>query len=144
MYLFCCAFARDLGAGCLRLFGEQLVYLRRAAADAAAIVAVGDAYACALARLCGRPLIFVGTAKSVHVAAYGPAERRILRGAVRIFARDLATAVDLAKYSIFTWKHFKKGCYLLGAMRRGTSPKSIMIYLEIELRVVIQRLSGIG
>ncbi len=94
------AFARDLGAGWLRLFGEQLAYLRTAAADAAAVVAVGDAYACALARLCGRPLIFVGTAKSVYVAGYGPAERRILRGAARVFVRDLPTAVDLRAHGV--------------------------------------------
>jgi tetraacyldisaccharide 4'-kinase len=94
------AFARDLGAGWLRLFGDQLGYLRTAAGNAAAVVAVGDAYACALARLCGRPLIFVGTAKSVFVAAYGPFERRILRGAARVFVRDLATAVDLRAHGV--------------------------------------------
>jgi len=94
------AFARDLGAGWLRLFGEQLGYLRTAASDAAVVVAVGDAYACALARLAGRPLVFVGTAKSVYVTGYGPAERSILRGATRVFVRDLPTAVDLRAHGV--------------------------------------------
>ncbi len=92
------AFARDLRAGWFALFGEQLGFLRRA--DAAVVVAVGDAYGCALARLPRRPLIFVGTAKSVYVAPYGPVERRILAGAARVFVRDLPTAVDLRAHGV--------------------------------------------
>jgi tetraacyldisaccharide 4'-kinase len=89
------AFARDLQAGFLGLLLRQLRFLRAAHARYAVVVAVGDAYACGLARLARLPLIYVGTAKSVYVAPYGPGERRILRGARRVFVRDEATAADL-------------------------------------------------
>ncbi|MBV8644025.1 MAG: hypothetical protein JO225_08930 [Candidatus Eremiobacteraeota bacterium] len=94
------AFARDLGAGFLGLFVRQVRFLRGARGRYAAVVAVGDAYACALARLAGPPLAFVGTAKSVYVAPYGPGERRILRGARRIFVRDAATAAALQRRGV--------------------------------------------
>jgi len=94
------AFARDLGAGFVGLFVRQVRFLRGARGRYAAVVAVGDAYACALARLAGPPLAFVGTAKSVYVAPYGPGERRILRGARRIFVRDAATAAALQRHGV--------------------------------------------
>ena len=94
------AFARDLGAGFVGLFVRQVRFLRGARGRYAAVVAVGDAYACALARLAGPPLAFVGTAKSVYVAPYGPGERRILRGARRIFVRDAATAAALQRRGV--------------------------------------------
>lgn len=89
------AFARDLGAGWLALFAAQWRFLGGAARAYEVVVAVGDAYACGLARRTGRPLVYVGTAKSVYVAKYGPLERRIIRGAKRIFVRDAATAAEL-------------------------------------------------
>jgi hypothetical protein len=89
------AFARDLGAGFLGLFARQVTFLRASRGRYAAVVAVGDAYACALARIVRAPLAFVGTAKSVYVAPYGPGERRIIGGARRIFVRDAATAAEL-------------------------------------------------
>lgn len=94
------AFGRDLGAGFLALFARQLGFLRGARGRYAGVVAVGDAYACALAGLARAPLTYVGTAKSVHVARYGPAERRILAGARRVFVRDAATAADLRAHGI--------------------------------------------
>jgi hypothetical protein len=89
------AFAHDVRAGFFTLFARQLGFLRAARGRYDALVAVGDAYACALGRLARVPLAFVGTAKSVYVARYGPFERAILRGARRIFVRDAATARDL-------------------------------------------------
>jgi hypothetical protein len=96
------AFVRDLGAGFVGLFARQLAFLRRANRERryAAVVAVGDAYACALARVARAPLAFVGTAKSVYVARYGPGERRILRTARRVFVRDAATANDLRAHGL--------------------------------------------
>ena len=91
------AFARDLGAGWLGLFGAQLRFLAGVRARYAAIVAVGDAYAAALARRSGLPLIYVGTAKSEYVAPYGAVERSIIAPAARIFVRDAATATALRK-----------------------------------------------
>jgi len=89
------AFARDLGSGWLGLFAAQLRFLQAVRRRYAAIVAVGDAYAAALARTSGLPLIFVGTAKSEYVAPYGAVERRIIGAARRVFVRDAATAAAL-------------------------------------------------
>jgi hypothetical protein len=85
----------DLRAGLLRLVGGQMRFLWRARSRYAVVVAVGDVYALLLAGLVRRPTVFVGTAKSVYVAPYGPVERRILRGAQRVFVRDTATAAFL-------------------------------------------------
>jgi hypothetical protein len=94
------AFGRDLATGWLRLFVDQLRFLRAARAAYGVVVAVGDTYGCALARRVGRPLVFVGTAKSVYVAPYGALERRIIRAARRIFVRDAATAADLRAHGV--------------------------------------------
>ncbi len=88
------AFARDLGAGFAGLFARQVAFLLTLAAYDA-VVAVGDAYALALAFAARLPTLFVGTAKSVYVAPYGPFERTLLRRALRIFVRDDATAEQL-------------------------------------------------
>ena len=89
------AFAGDLRAGFAGLFAEQIGFLRREAVRYDCVAAVGDVYALALALTGGRRTVFVGTAKSVYVAPYGPFERRLLRRAARIFVRDEATAFDL-------------------------------------------------
>ena len=89
------AFAGDLRAGFLPLLGAQLRFLRREGPQYALVVAVGDVYALSLARLCRRPTIFIGTAKSIYVSAYGAAERTMLRAAARVFVRDEATAARL-------------------------------------------------
>jgi hypothetical protein len=89
------AFARDLQAGFLVHLTRQLRFLHGARARYAVVVAVGDVYALLLARLARRPVIFVGTAKSVYVAPYGPVERQILRTARVVFVRDEATAKAL-------------------------------------------------
>ncbi|HYW53018.1 MAG TPA: hypothetical protein VE826_03560 [Dongiaceae bacterium] len=96
------AFARDLRAGFFGLFARQIAFLRAARRERryAAVVAVGDAYACALARIPRAPLAYVGTAKSVYVTPYGRIERRILSGAARLFVRDAATAQDLRRHGL--------------------------------------------
>lgn len=94
------AFARDVAAGWFGLFRDQLAFLAGPARGYRAVVAVGDAYACALARRTRRPLAFVGTAKSVYVSPYGALERLVLRGANRIFVRDAATAADLRRHGV--------------------------------------------
>ena len=91
------AFARDLGAGWLGLFAAQLRFLRAAGARYAAVVAVGDAYAAALARLARRPWLFVGTAKSEYVAPYGADRAHDHRRRARIFVRDAVTAEALRR-----------------------------------------------
>jgi uncharacterized protein (TIGR03492 family) len=94
------AFASDLRAGFAALFAEQLAFLVRAHAWYDAIVAVGDAFALAMALVARRPTVFVGTAKSLYVAPYGPGERALLRRASRIFVRDEATAALLRKQGV--------------------------------------------
>jgi hypothetical protein len=94
------AFGRDLAAGWARLFVAQLAFLSAGTAPYAAVVAVGDTYGCFLAYRAHRPLVFVGTAKSVYVAPYGPVERRIIGAARRIFVRDAATAADLRRHGV--------------------------------------------
>jgi hypothetical protein len=94
------AFAADVRAGFFGLAARQYAFLSAARARYAAVVAVGDAYALLFARVARRPTIFVGTAKSVHVAPYGPVERRLLRTARRIFVRDPATAAFLRRHGV--------------------------------------------
>jgi len=97
------AFARDLRAGFASLFAAQLsfLYSRRSPAERYdLVVAVGDAYALALAFLTGAPAAFVGTAKSLYVAPYGPVERALLRRAKRVFVRDAPTAELLRRQRV--------------------------------------------
>jgi uncharacterized protein (TIGR03492 family) len=82
------AFWSDLRAGFVDLFTKQVRFLRAHGKEYAVVVAVGDLYAYGMALFTGRPTIFVGTAKSVYVAGYGPFERALLRRAKRIFVRD--------------------------------------------------------
>lgn len=94
------ALLRDLGAGLLGLALRQIAFLARARGRYAVVVAVGDAFACAMARFARTPLVFVGTAKSVYVTPYGRGERAILRGARRVFVRDAATAAALREHGV--------------------------------------------
>jgi len=94
------AFASDLRSGFAALLAEQLAFLARAHARYDAIVAVGDAFALAMALVARRPTVFVGTAKSLYVAPYGPGERVLLRRASRIFVRDEATAALLRNQGV--------------------------------------------
>jgi uncharacterized protein (TIGR03492 family) len=89
------ALSRDMRAGFVRLLFAQLAFLRRAGRNYDALVAVGDVYALSLSLLAGVRTAFVGTAKSVYVAPYGPFERRVLARAARVFVRDAATAQRL-------------------------------------------------
>lgn len=91
---------RDLRAGLLGLTLAQRKFLRGAQESYDAAVVVGDAYALAMASAVRKPLVFVGTAKSVAVAPYGPFERRILRNARECFVRDEATARELRRYGL--------------------------------------------
>jgi uncharacterized protein (TIGR03492 family) len=89
------ALLRDVGAGFTGLLRRQIAFVRDEGSRFDALVAVGDAYALSFALMAGRPVFFVGTAKSVYVARYGRVERAILRRARRVFVRDPATAQDL-------------------------------------------------
>jgi uncharacterized protein (TIGR03492 family) len=83
---------RDLQAGLLALVGAQRRFLRRSRGSYDVAVAVGDAYALAMTLRLGSQTVFVGTAKSVNVAPYGPFEERLLARTQSCFVRDEETA----------------------------------------------------
>jgi uncharacterized protein (TIGR03492 family) len=92
--------AQDLRAGLLALTWAQLRFLRRARGAYEAVVAVGDVYALAMARVARARTVFVGSAKSVDVAPYGPFEARMLARADACFVRDVATSRALRRRGV--------------------------------------------
>jgi uncharacterized protein (TIGR03492 family) len=92
--------ARDFAAGLPALTWAQASFLRRARASYDAVIAVGDTYVLTMALLAHARTIFVGTAKSVRVAAYGPVEERILARAAARFVRDEPTASTLREHGL--------------------------------------------
>lgn len=92
--------ARDVRAGLLGLTLAQRRFLRAVRGEYVAAVAVGDAFALLMAMQTRAPAIFVGTAKSVNVAPYGPFEERLLRRATACFVRDAPTAERLERHGL--------------------------------------------
>jgi uncharacterized protein (TIGR03492 family) len=92
--------ARDLRGGLLGLTLEQRRFLRRRRSQYRRVVCVGDVYALMMALSVRAPVTYVGTAKSVRVAAYGALERRALRRAADVFVRDEATAEELRAHGV--------------------------------------------
>jgi uncharacterized protein (TIGR03492 family) len=92
--------ARDVSAGLLALSYRQYRFLRAARGSYAAAVAIGDVYALAMALRARTRTVFVGTAKSVRVAPYGPLEERVLRRADACFVRDEETARALRAHGV--------------------------------------------
>jgi uncharacterized protein (TIGR03492 family) len=92
--------AKDLSAGLLSLTLSQARFLRRARGAYDVVVAVGDAFALIMTLLVRARTVFVGTAKSVRVAPYGPFETNLLRRAVACFVRDEATAEALRRRGV--------------------------------------------
>jgi uncharacterized protein (TIGR03492 family) len=92
--------AQDVRAGLIPLTWAQAAFLRRARGEYSVTVAVGDAYALAMTLLAHTLTVFVGTAKSVSVASYGPFEERLLRCASACFVRDDATARVLREHGV--------------------------------------------
>jgi uncharacterized protein (TIGR03492 family) len=87
--------ARDVWGGLLELTLAQWRFLKEARGRYDAAIAVGDTFALLMTLRTKAPAYFVGTAKSVYVAPYGPIEERILRKAAAVFVRDRATAERL-------------------------------------------------
>lgn len=93
--------ARDVSSGLIAHTLAQLKFLRSVRGTYDAAVAVGDVFALGMAlQARARATCFVGTAKSVHHAKYGPVERRIIAKARRVFVRDEATAASLRAHGI--------------------------------------------
>ena len=82
-------------AGLLGLIAQQRHFLRAVRGQYDAAVAVGDTYALGMTLRMQAPAVFVGTAKSVSVAPYGPYERGVLSRAAVRFVRDEPTAQRL-------------------------------------------------
>jgi uncharacterized protein (TIGR03492 family) len=92
---------RDVGAGLIGHTLAQLRFLRTVRGEYDVAIAVGDIFALIMAlQAHAGETVFVGTAKSVHHAKYGPMERRLIRKAQRVFVRDAATADFLRTHSI--------------------------------------------
>lgn len=92
---------RDLRAGLLAHTFAQLRFLHGVRKTYALAVAVGDIFALVMAlRARARSTVFVGTAKSVHVAPYGPLEERVIGKADAVFVRDAPTAQRLAEHGV--------------------------------------------
>lgn len=92
--------ARDVGGGLIGLTIAQRRFLRGARGRYACAVAIGDVFALIMTLQARAPTLFVGTAKSVYVAPYGPFEERVLRRARAAFVRDRATAERLQSHGI--------------------------------------------
>jgi uncharacterized protein (TIGR03492 family) len=86
---------RDVGGGLIGLTLAQRRFLKGARGSYDRVVAIGDVFALLMALAVRAPVTYVGTAKSVNVAPYGPMERRVLRRAAEVFVRDEATAAQL-------------------------------------------------
>jgi uncharacterized protein (TIGR03492 family) len=94
------AFSQDLRSGFAGLWFGQRAYLANQGHTYDRVVAVGDVYALLMSFFTRRPIVFVGTAKSLYVAPYGPFERRMLRRATDIFVRDAPTAAWLRERGV--------------------------------------------
>jgi uncharacterized protein (TIGR03492 family) len=92
---------RDISAGLVGHTLAQLRFLHSVGRTYCAAVAVGDVFALLMAlRARAAATVYVGTAKSVFVAPYGPLEERILAKAQAVFVRDAATAQRLRQHGI--------------------------------------------
>jgi uncharacterized protein (TIGR03492 family) len=92
--------ARDLYGGLIGLTLAQWRFVREARGRYDAVLAVGDVFALLMALGLKAPAFFVGTAKSVYVAPYGPMEERVLAKAAGVFVRDRATAERLNGHGV--------------------------------------------
>ncbi|HVS45325.1 MAG TPA: hypothetical protein VMS32_01520, partial [Verrucomicrobiae bacterium] len=92
--------ARDLYGGLIALTLAQWRFVRGARGRYDAVLAVGDVFALLMGLCVKAPAFFVGTAKSVYVAPYGPMEERVLAKATAVFVRDRATAERLNGHGV--------------------------------------------
>ncbi len=92
--------ARDLRGGLLGLTLAQRRFLKGARGNYDGTIAIGDVFALLMALAAGARTTYVGTAKSVLVAPYGPMERRAIKRAANVFVRDDATAEHLRRHGI--------------------------------------------
>ena len=88
--------ARDVAGGLLAHTFAQLRFLHSVRNRYDVAIAIGDVFALLMAyRAKSHRTVYVGTAKSVYVAPYGPVERQIIGSADAVFVRDEPTAEQL-------------------------------------------------
>ncbi len=92
--------ARDVRGGLIALTLAQRRFLKHARGRYDGAAAIGDVFALLMTLAAHAPTTYVGTAKSVLVAPYGPMERRTIKRARNIFVRDDATAADLRRHHV--------------------------------------------
>ncbi len=90
----------DVRAGLIAHTLRQWWFLRTSRTIYDAVVAIGDMFVFLMALVVKSKTLYVGTAKSVYVAPYGPLERYILKRAARVFVRDEPTAALLRRYGV--------------------------------------------
>ncbi len=90
----------DLRAGLLSHTLRQWWFLRTSRNTYDAVLAIGDMFVLLMALVVKSRTFYVGTAKSVYVAPYGPLERCVLKRAARVFVRDQRTASALRRHGV--------------------------------------------
>lgn len=93
---------KDFSSGLGRLMFEQIGALRKLKKNISMVVAVGDTFPVIIGGVfTGKPLLFIGTAKSDYFYPYSAAERKVFRKYCRmVFPRDEITAESLRKAGI--------------------------------------------
>jgi len=86
----------DLRAGFVRFWFSQRATLGAQRGRVDLTLAVGDVYCLFMASRAGAPTVLVASADSINNGPYGPTQLRVMRRAVRVFARDRETAAWLA------------------------------------------------
>lgn len=91
---------RDVRGGLLGLTLAQRRFIKNARGTYDGAVAIGDVFAMLMTLASRVPTTYVGTAKSVLVAPYGPMERRAIKRAAHVFVRDEMTAEHLRRHGV--------------------------------------------
>lgn len=119
--------SRDLRSGLLALLLRQYRFLRRVRRQYQLFVVVGDVFALLNAFAGLRPLLFIGTAKSVLHHRYSWLERLAMRHlADRVLTRDEPTAADLRRSNI-------RAAWLGNPMMDALEPTGVELPLTGEL-----------
>lgn len=118
---------RDLRSGLLALLLRQFRFLRQVRRQYQLFVVVGDVFALLNAFAGLRPLLFIGTAKSVLHHRYSWPERLALRHlADRVLTRDEATASDLRRSGV-------RAAWVGNPMMDALEPAGITLPLNSEM-----------
>lgn len=118
---------RDLRSGLLALLLRQFRFLRQVRRQYQLFVVVGDVFVLLNAFAGLRPLLFIGTAKSVLHHRYSWPERLALRHlADQVFTRDEPTAADLRRSGV-------RAAWVGNPMMDALEPAGITLTLNSEM-----------